>query len=154
MGHTKIPSAPADFSSWMTSQNLSLWITVCTELQPSCAKGNTVGLLIPGNRAIISSSFPLGAFRSTYLDCLARNTDWILNLNLSRSRVLSSDIFGDTAKTASLVNISFTYFGLFLNVVLPLDTMSHIASAKPILGAISTEPVMIWSSACMPLLFR
>src|SRR5690606_24046068 len=154
MGHTKIPSAPAAFSSWITSQNVSLWITVWTEHQPSWAKGNTVGLLIPGKRAMISSSFWLGTFISTYLDCLARNTDWILNLNFSKRMVLSSDIFGDTAKTASLVNITSTSFKLFLKRVLPLETISQMASAKPILGAISTEPVIIWSSACMPLLFK
>jgi len=55
----------------------------------------------------------------------------------------SSEICGETAKTASLFKMTSTSFKPFLNKVLPLETISTIASDKPIFGAISTEPE-IW----------
>ena len=36
---------------------------------------------------------------------------------------------------------------MFLNSVLPLETISQMASAKPILGAISTDPLIICNPA-------
>ena len=78
-----------------------------------------------------------------YFDLRALKTDWIRNCNLSKITLFSGDIFGETAKTASLLKITSTSFKLFLNKVLPLETISTIASAKPMLGAISTEPE-IW----------
>src|SRR5690606_29018344 len=79
IGHTKIPSAPLALSSSITSQNVSLLITVCTELHPSSANGKTVGLFIPGKILIISLILSLGAFNKTYLYSLAFKTDFILN---------------------------------------------------------------------------
>ena len=54
-----------------------------------------------------------------------------------------SDISEETAKTASDFSRTSISFNPFLNKVLPLETISQIPSAKPILGAISTEP-LIW----------
>jgi hypothetical protein len=47
------------------------------------------------------------------------------------------------AKTASLFVDNLYFFQVVLNKVLPLETISTIASARPIFGAISTEPE-IW----------
>ena len=61
---------------------------------------------------------------------------------------------GDTAKTASDFKIISFSTKLFLNKVPPVETMSTIASASPIFGAISTEPLMTWILAVMLLSFK
>ena len=98
---------------------------------------------MPGNRAKILSNFSLGAFSNTYFDFLARNTDCKRNCNFSKSDFLSSLIFGETANTASLLSITSTSLSPFLKSVLPLETISQIPSAKPIFGAISTDPLIM-----------
>ena len=67
----------------------------------------------------------------------------ILNCNLFKITFLSSEINGELAKTASEVNKTSISFKPFLNKVEPLETISQIPSAKPIFGAISTEPLMM-----------
>ena len=78
-----------------------------------------------------------------YFDCLERKTAWIRNCNLFKIDLASSEIKGETAKTASLLQMTSTYFNPFLKSVLPLETISTIASESPMFGAISTEPE-IW----------
>ena len=64
-----MPSAPNAFNLPIISQKHFSSSTVCTEHQPSCANGITVGLFIPGSTAMISSSF-LSAHSSTRISCL------------------------------------------------------------------------------------
>ena len=98
-----------------------------------------------------SFSFSFGAFIKTYLEFLPFKTDSILNRNLFKIVCFSFVSFGETANTASDSNNTATSFKLFLNKVLPLDTISQIPSASPIFGAISTEPFMTWISVSIPL---
>jgi len=60
-----------------------------------------------------------------------------------RYQALAFDSIGDFANTASDLSNTSTSFNPFLNNVLPLHTISQIPSAKPIFGAISTEPLII-----------
>ena len=85
----------------------------------------------------------LGAFNKIYLDFLAFKTDLILNLSLLIISTFDLLAVKDFTRTASELFIFIISFKLFLNKVLPLETRSHIASAKPIFGAISTEPLII-----------
>ena len=102
------------------------------ELHPSLAKGNIDGLVTPGSIDVILSILSVGAFNSIYLDCLAFKTDLRRKLILFKIAFFSSEILGDTAKTASDFKITSTSFKLFLKRVLPLETISTIASANPI----------------------
>ena len=45
-------------------------MTECKELQPSCAKGKTVGLFKTGKIELIASILSLGALSKMYFDCL------------------------------------------------------------------------------------
>ena len=91
----------------------------------------------------MSCSLLFGAFIKTYFEFLPFKTDSILNSNFFKIRCFSFDSFGDIANTASDSSNMATSFKLFLNKVLPLETISQIPSANPILGAISTEPLMM-----------
>lgn len=122
-------------------------MTVCTELHPASAKGSTVGLFIPGSMFNTASNFSLGTLSSTYLDSLALRTDLILKTSFSKIGLISEESSGETARTASLFKMTSTSLRLFLNKVLPLETISQMASAKPIFGAISTDPLIICMSA-------
>ena len=66
----------------MTSQKSPALITEWIELQPSCARGKTVGLFSTGKIEAISSMRSLGAFNKIYFDFLARYTA------LMRNRIL------------------------------------------------------------------
>ena len=102
-----------------------------------------VGLFIPGSILIIASSLSFGAFSKIYLLSLPFKTDFNRNCNVLIKAWFSSEITGDVAKTASEVNSVSISLSPFLNNVLPLETISQIPSARPIFGAISTEPLMI-----------
>ena len=142
MGNTKIPSAPNAFSFPMISQKRFSSSTVCTELHPSCANGITVGLFIPGSTSIISFKRSVGAFIKTYFLSSAAFTASIRNKSSFRISFFSSDIFLLPISNASLFITTSTSFKLLLTKVDPELTISKIASAKLIPGAISTEPVM------------
>ena len=66
IGNTNMPSAPNVLSCPMISQKRFSSSTVWILLQPSVAKGITVGLLIPGSTLMMSFTLSVGAFISTY----------------------------------------------------------------------------------------
>src|SRR5690606_4764892 len=127
----------------MMFQKSFLSITECKELQPDSANGKMVGLFIPGSTLMMSCNLSFGALSKTYRDFRAFKTDCKRNCSLLRMANFSSEIKGDAAKTASDFKMTSTSFKLFLNNVLPLETISQMASARPIFGAISTEPLMM-----------
>ena len=131
----------------MTSQKEDSSITECKEDHPSCAKGKTVGLFRTGRILLMSPILSLGAFNKMYFDFLARRTVPKRNLSLFTTSRFSDDSIGASTNTACDSKILATSLRLFLNRVLPLETISQIASANPILGAISTEPLIICKSA-------
>ena len=137
----------------MISQNRFSSSTVCTEHQPSCANGITVGLFIPGSTAIISSSLSLGAFISTYFLSSAVFTASMRKSNSSNISFFSLLIFLLPISKASDLITTSTSFRRLLTRVEPELTISKIASANPMPGATSTEPVMTCTSAFTPLLF-
>ena len=65
---------------------------------------------------------------------MIRKTNW------SSSACFSGERSGLANRTACESNTLCTSFSPFLNSVLPELTMSKIACAKPMPGAISTEP--------------
>ena len=65
-----------------------------------------------------------------------------------------SDSILDFANTASDFNITCVSLNPFLNKVLPELTISQIPSAKPMLGAISTEPEITCISASILFLVK
>ena len=69
-------------------------MTECKELQPSCAKGKTVGLFKTGKIELIASILSLGALSKMYFDCLARKTDWIRKRSLSIVAAAASETEG------------------------------------------------------------
>jgi len=73
-------------------------------------------------------------------------TESIAKLKLLTICVFSRYRFLFLASTASYFIIVLTSFKPFDNKVLPVLTMSQTASAKPIFGAISTEPLILWIS--------
>jgi hypothetical protein len=62
--------------------------------------------------------------------------------NFSRTSLFSADKFLLAASTASDFNITSASFNPFVKSVLPLLTRSQIASASPMPGAISTDPLI------------
>src|SRR6185312_5058924 len=147
IGITSIPCAPLALSFSITSQNSSSTTTECILLQPLSASGNMVGLFIPGIRDTILSRFLLGAFKRIYLFFLAFFTACILNISLSTIAFSALLNDGLPISTASLFITISTSLRPLLNKVLPELTKSHIASARPIPGAISTEPLISCISA-------
>jgi hypothetical protein len=61
---------------------------------------------------------------------------------------------GETARTASDFKSTSISFKPFLKSVDPLETISQIPSAKPIFGAISTEPLMVCNCASILYSFK
>ena len=142
MGNTKMPSAPRDFNLPIISQKQSSLKTVWTEHQSACANGITVGLFIPGKTATISFTFWLGTFIKTYFLSSAVRTASIRKSNSFRISYFSSLRFLLPISKASLRITTSTSFKRLLTKVEPELTISKIASAKPIPGDTSTEPVM------------
>ena len=80
----------------------------------------------------------------TSLYCFADKTD--LNLDISCSTNPDFGLFkykGSAISTASESNILETTLNSCIAKVLPLEDKSTMASAKPRLGAISTEPLIV-----------
>ena len=138
----------------MISQKSFSFTTLCTLLQPGSASGNTVGLFIPGSKEIISFRFSFGAFSRIYFVCLAFRTERIRNNNFSSICCCSIPSAGWRINTASECKMVSTSLRPFMNNVDPLLTRSTIASARPIPGAISTDPLISWISARIFFSFR
>src|ERR1700746_4089817 len=113
-----------------------------------------VGLFIPGKILQISARFLFGAFNKMYLLFFDFLTALILNSNLSKITCFSfvNELFA--AITASDRRITSASFKPFVNKVLPELTKSQIASAKPMPGAISTEPLISCISALILFFFK
>ncbi len=104
----------------------------------------------------ISDSWILsvGTFISRYFLLRASRTALMRKSRRSRIARRSASIFGLAAITASDLRTISCSSSPFLKRVEPVDTRSQIASARPILGAISTEPLISWMSALMLFLSR
>lgn len=147
MGSTRMPSAPSVFSLPMISQKHFSSSTVCTEHHPSCAKGITVGLFMPGSTAMMSFSLSLGAFISTYFLSSAVFTASMRKSSSFKISFFSSQRFLLPMSRASDFITTSTSLRRLLTKVEPELTMSKIASARPMPGDTSTEPVMTCISA-------
>src|SRR5690606_19317104 len=113
-----------------------------------------VGLFIPGIREIILSRESLGAFSKTYLLLFPACTALILKSNLSTIAIFALERLWWLINIASEENTFSTSFSPFIINVDPELTISQIPSANPILGAISTDPLISWISALMLFFFR
>ena len=91
----------------------------------------------------IKEAYRGSKYYKMYFEFLARSTDSMRNTSLSRIRFLSMERFFAEAKTASERKITSVSFKPFLNRVDPLLTISQIPSARPMLGAISTDPEIL-----------
>lgn len=151
MFNTSMPSAPAAFSRLMISQKNFSSRTVCTEHQSLSARGSTVGLLMPGRICSTVSSCVRGTFIRMYFLPEAAFTASKRNSSSSSTSCFSALRAFPPMSTASESITFSTSLRLLLTRVLPDDTMSKIASARPMLGAISTEPLISCSSAEMLL---
>jgi len=114
------------------------------------ASGVTVGDLMPGSRRRTSSRAETGAFSTIYLLRLARRTACIRKRSWSSRSVCSAVRLGWAMSTASERNTVSTSRRPLPSKVEPLLTMSQMASASPMLGAISTEPLIVCKWACTP----
>lgn len=153
MGIINIPCAPFVFNSSITFQKSASLITEWTELQPGSANGRIVGLFIPGSMPQITSSLSLGAFSNTYLLFFAFllsgcETKGFQEYFFPAAKFL---FLINTASDERIVSISFSSL---VKRVLPELTRSQIASARPILGAISTDPLISWMAAVIFFSFR
>src|SRR5574344_1081602 len=136
------------------SQNVSSAITECIEDHPSFTKGVTVGDFMPGSKLHTSSILSFGMFSIIYFLSSAFLYDENLNSISSKIARFSEDRFLLPIIRASEYITTSTSFKLLLIKVLPELTISKIQSAKPMPGAISTEPVMVCISATTPLDLR
>ena len=145
----RIPWAPFALSFSIRFQKSDSSITEWIELHPGSASGRMVGLFIPGNKLQMMSSLLFGAFSNTYLLFFAFFTARIRNKRLSKMIFFSFDsdlLATSTDSDERMVSISFNSF---VKSVLPELTRSQMASASPIRGAISTEPLISWIAALM-----
>jgi len=100
--------------------------------------------------SVIESRLSIGALRRMYLFCRAAFTLRIRNRSFSKTVLSSGDRSGLETRTASEHITVSTSRSPFENSVLPELTRSQTASARPIDGAISTEPLIACISALTP----
>jgi len=101
----------------------------------------------PAYNEMVLYELHVGTFNKTYFLFLALNTARKRKSNRSRISSFSGLSFSDFASTASDFKMTSVSRKPFLNSVLPELTISQMPSAKPMFGAISTEPEMTWISA-------
>ena len=106
-----------------------------------------VGLLRTGRMLVTCLILLLGTLSKMYLLFLAFSTALTLKSSFSNICSLLDESRLDFTSTASDLRITCVSLSPFLNKVLPELTMSQIPSASPMLGAISTDPEMVWMSA-------
>ena len=150
IGHTNISRAPAAFRASTISQKVFLSMAECKELHPSSTKGITVGLLSTGNILDMVSIASFGTFMMMYLEFFPAFTARMRNKSVSRISCLAADNPIPPTKTACDLNSTSTSLRLFLNSVDPLETMSQMASDRPMLGAISTLSLIHISEPTRP----
>ena len=100
------------------------------------------------------SNLLLGAFSKIYFVFFDLRTALIRNSSLFKISCCSFFNFLFAIKTDSDFNITSTSFSPFVKRVLPELTKSQMASAKPMPGAISTEPLISWISALILFFFK
>jgi len=105
----------------------------------------TVRTTLPGQQTETSGKpYLFGAFNNTYLDLFCFNTDFEFEMLIFVIFLffLSVNFWRTPTQLRWSHNFYFPLI-IFLKSVLPLETISQMHPLKTILGAISTEPLII-----------